>query len=644
MKKLLILLACLTPLLTWSIDPPNWIALTKGGIINGNLCVEADSDGNAYIVSGFDPNSEHYVFGNDQQVDANLSKYGDGYTNLLITKYDQQGHIQWSVPIEGKQTVYAWSSHFGKDGCLYVGGNFRYDAIFHSTDGDSVKVNYQTMPSYPRQFHRFFIAKYSKDGKLLWIRTGNSHDNMGCFGIKTDDLGNAYAWIYSPSNTMSIGDFSVFPSSNSDHYIERHYATIVKYTRTGDEDWLFLSGDYFDPIDFWIDEENRVRVLGNVGASKMYAHTTAGASFSLKYDIERKEILELTLNDKGEIVSNKYVIEDLQTGYARSMTYTKDGYVFGFVSGQFENRKKGIAIANDSLFDQTRESDLFFIAINDKGKVRWMHHVGGTTHDKTTDMLPLKNGRVLIAARLTQNPCVYDRNNKVIQKLNNDDAKGYHLFDLDRKGKIKSISSVGNEHYRGFEGGLHLAGNEEHLYLSTNYSAPCSVFGKKLSPENDSLTHQFTSATESALIHLENLNPTDVTLYHSGSVQINVDELNQRMIKAKKALNQTISSVVERVDSSFLKTMVRDNEVFVFPNPVSGQDAKVTVRLNLHSVSAIKMELYNLKGEQMQKMQFGNQSGMQDLTFLFKSGLTPGLYLLRIFIGDELITQKIVVN
>jgi hypothetical protein len=130
MKKFLLLILCLIQLQCWSIEPSNWIALSKGGVINANLCVEADLEGNAYLVSGFDPQSEHFIYGNNQKIDANLRKYGSGYTNLLISKYNKEGRVLWSVPIEGKETVYSWQSHFGKVGCFYVGGNFRYDAAF----------------------------------------------------------------------------------------------------------------------------------------------------------------------------------------------------------------------------------------------------------------------------------------------------------------------------------------------------------------------------------------------------------------------------------------------------------------------------------------------------------------------------------
>jgi hypothetical protein len=644
MKKFLLLIICLIQLQCWSIEPSNWIALSKGGVINANLCVEADLEGNAYLVSGFDPQSEHFIYGNNQKIDANLRKYGSGYTNLLISKYNKEGRVLWSVPIEGKETVYSWQSHFGKDGCFYVGGNFRYDAVFHSTDGDSVQINYQTMPSYPRQFYRFFLAKYSADGKLLWVKTGNSHDNMACFGIKTDNLGNVYAWIYTPSHTMSIGQFSIFPSGNANSYIERNYCTIVKYNADGDEDWLFLSGDYFDPFGFWIDDENQLRILGNVGASKVYAYSTNGAEFSLDYDPDRKEILEFVVNEKGKLLSSNYILDDLKTGYARSFVHTDNGYVFSFVSGQFQNRKKGIAIANDSLYDQHREADLYLIAINSEGKVRWKQHMGGELHNKATDMLALKNGRLLVAARLTQHPKLYGKNNKVIKSLNDDSYKSLHLFVFDKKGRLEMHSLLGNEAYRGFEGVASLSGNDNHLVIGTNYSAPTTVFGKKLEPQVDTAEFRKKIISESALIHLNGIRPVDVQLFQESSIQINIDELNQQFRKTKKNLVDAIKPEIQKVDAPLTSFIPRDNEVFVFPNPVSSKSRQITVRLNLNKSSNISIELFGPNGEQIQATEYGVQSGSVDLQYLIEKSLIPGIYFLRIFIDGEIVVQKIVIT
>lgn len=644
MKRFLFLLIGLVHCDCWAVEQPNWIALAKGGILNTNLCVEADPEGNAYVVSGFDPRSEHFIYGNNQKIKTNLRKHGTGYTNLLISKYDTKGHVLWSVPIEGKQTVYSWSSHFGKDGCLYVGGNFDYDATFHSIDGDSVKINYQTMPSYPRKFYRFFLAKYSSDGKLLWVKTGNSHDNMGCFSIKTDGLGNVYAWVYSPSNTMSIGEFSVVPSSSSDHYINRHYCTIIKYNAQGDEDWLFLSGDYFDPFGFWIDDENQIRILGNVGATKIYAHSTTGSEFYLEYDEERKEILQFVLNEKGEIISNDYLVKNLKTGYAKSFVHTKGGYVFSFVSGQFQNRKKGIAIANDSLYDVYNEPDLFLVAVNTDGKVKWMHHIGGSHNDKSTDMLALENGRLLVAARLAQYPALYDKQNNVVKSLNDDSYRSLHLFVFDKKGSLEKHCLLGNEGYQGFEGRVSLSGNENHLLIGTNYSAPTTVFGKLLKPLVDSLNYPNQTISESALMHFNSLSPIDVQLYNSSSIQIDLDELNQQFRKAQKNVIAAVKTEVQKVDFALNNFIPRDNKVFVFPNPLGSANPQITVRLNLKTTSSIKIELLGPSGEQIQTAQFGEQSGSVDLPYLIKGNLPPGVYFLKILIGEDLVVQKIVVT
>jgi thiol-disulfide isomerase/thioredoxin len=83
-----------------------------------------------------------------------------------------------------------------------------------------------------------------------------------------------------------------------------------------------------------------------------------------------------------------------------------------------------------------------------------------------------------------------------------------------------------------------------------------------------------------------------------------------------------------------------EESIEVFPNPVVNSS---TIRFNLHQSSDVTVELYNSAGKLVRELANGYlQAGANDVT-LSASGLTNGVYFIKINAGDQTITRKIAV-
>jgi hypothetical protein len=79
--------------------------------------------------------------------------------------------------------------------------------------------------------------------------------------------------------------------------------------------------------------------------------------------------------------------------------------------------------------------------------------------------------------------------------------------------------------------------------------------------------------------------------------------------------------------------------VSIFPNPVND---KLTVSIDSRKESLVKVEMYNISGSILKTFKTGElQNGKQ--VFSIETGkLKPGIYFLRLQIGNDLLTRKVV--
>ena len=182
--------------------------------------LKVDTDGNV-IVAGYITGHDTYNFGNGITISAG----GSGDENLVIAKYDADGNALWANTITNATK------------------NSRYNAIAIDNDNNIYAVGYivpwftnnpfwlsDTISVVGKGMQTIIIAKYSKDGILLWAKTAKENYYISTYNdISIDPVGDIFAvgqLIYS----MGFGNGVVLDNASTG-------VLLVKYTQEGEAQW-----------------------------------------------------------------------------------------------------------------------------------------------------------------------------------------------------------------------------------------------------------------------------------------------------------------------------------------------------------------------------------------------------------------------
>jgi hypothetical protein len=175
----------------------------KAGGTGGDVghAVASDASGNAYITGEFEKSS---TFGG-------VTISGHGYPNdVFVAKYNSSGSLLW-VKKGG-----SWESDKGR-GITAYGGNVFVTGFFQNTaDFDGKYISSAGGKD-------IFFAKYDGNGVLQWLkRMGGSGSDEG-LAITADNLGNIYVTGYF-SGTANFSGVSISSSGTHDIFIAKYTA------------------------------------------------------------------------------------------------------------------------------------------------------------------------------------------------------------------------------------------------------------------------------------------------------------------------------------------------------------------------------------------------------------------------------------
>lgn len=152
-----------------------WIREGKSVSQVSTRAIAEDGSGNSYITGYFGSSTANTV-----KFDT-LTLTSLGQRDIFLVKYDSLGNVKWGVNMGGNN-----SSEEGKDvavdgaGNIYVAGMFVDTAYF----GSERVIGYGGSD--------IFVAKYSPDGKIVWVKSaGGPKDDIG-YGIACDHSGNIF--------------------------------------------------------------------------------------------------------------------------------------------------------------------------------------------------------------------------------------------------------------------------------------------------------------------------------------------------------------------------------------------------------------------------------------------------------------------
>jgi hypothetical protein len=387
MKPLLCLLALISTL--HASEPPTceWVFSGGGSGHDKTRAVTTDRVGNVFLASECVGDA---MFGDQQHKTA-------GEMDMCLTKLDAAGKPLWVRGFGGSKTDRAYGVITDAAGNAYVTGHFE------STDA---MANGEKLPNAGN--FDAFTAKFTPDGKLLWVRVKGGEGSDYGHGIAIDSKGHVVItgaiggqffctkydaegreiWHRAPSGKVSGSGHGIAMDGKDHIYLggsasgmgafgkiviesKTSAALVLKLTPEGEGEWVNLIPGTTSAIyhEIACDSQGRVWGAGMFKGSVKIAGQTFQGGTEKDYDG-----LIVHLDAAGQVQWARH-LHGPGTDYCLGVV--TDDHGTAFVCGDFN---QDTVLAGHTL--TTRGSgDIFLAAFDLKGGLLWVQKAGGKQND-----------------------------------------------------------------------------------------------------------------------------------------------------------------------------------------------------------------------------------------------------------------------
>lgn len=378
----------------------DWAYEASGVGLDAGRAVCTDLDGNVIIVGSFAGNA---TFG-----DTTLNGFGD--PDGFVGKFTSNGEQLWMRLISGPSEDLARGVTTDHLGNIFVTGHFTDSAYFSITATDTIK-----MVSAGKQ--DVFIAKYTPDGTIIWVRNA---------GGSEDDTGTDIAWhqdgkllisggfegraTFANVSMLSIGLSDAFllamDGDGGSLWVKRgggpahDVAASVAFDKVSGH--IYIAGDFFETALFG------TTTLQATGSSDMFL-----AKYNLQGDL-------LWANTNGS------------TNLDVASTVGCDWQGNVFVAGHYQ----GVTQFGDVFSASLGYNDVFVAKFNGDGALQWLRSMGGTDLETCQGMAVDWDGTTYITG-------MFDT--RLISSQDTLEGNGYDIFIacLEPSGHTRYLKSAG---------------------------------------------------------------------------------------------------------------------------------------------------------------------------------------------------------
>jgi hypothetical protein len=316
-----------------------WVRTGGGDWGDYGHALTCDDAGNVYVTG------EIEVTVTFPGSDITLKSWGKN--DIFVIKYTTEGELLWAQRAGGRESDKGEGVAVSND-AVYVTGYFRDTSSFNNEGAiKMISAGSKDM----------FLAKYSLEGQLLWVRRGGGlHEDEGT-GITIDNEG----YIYVTGFVVSEGDFSGVPVKTKGGYD----AFLAKYDSNGNLIWVKTVGSYRTDKGMAVKagKDGRIYLTGSFKERL----TVGSSTITSKGDAD---IFVACFTKDGEGVWAKRAGGELfDTGLGIDTDEDSNVYITGFFAYEADFNEKRLT-APDS-------ADVFVAKYNSNGDFQWVLHVEG---------------------------------------------------------------------------------------------------------------------------------------------------------------------------------------------------------------------------------------------------------------------------
>jgi hypothetical protein len=641
-----------------------WLAQQKGAKSVRVSQLKADKNGNALVISGIDQKEGGVIQTNGPSIIVEGNDTLLGYPNMHISQYNKQGGINWHLTIKSKNAVYANCLEIDSENNYYIGGNYKHDALFSSTKGKGKYIPFDMMESYKYSLHRFFIAKYSYEGELLWVKTGLSWDNAFCKKIICDNKGNAYTWVYTPTHTLVFDDI-LFEQKRNEYFVNRHLLVLAKINSTGEIEWITRSGDELGAGDIWFTDKGNICVQAGV---------TRHWYFFLYLDGTRTEIKEMEkdANYKDHFV-NEYILSS-KTGKLIDRREVKKPNIKGNHGRAFASKVEDFRIVTPfynvggalNSFEiegkkfsthGRNENIKVLCKLKKNGEIDWYICIWSDGGSGFLDIEPMADG--------TYNVLIYVQGKSTITHSSGDSIEypfyknlNYdYLLKLDKDGRVLDRKRVGCQgRAYSSEGGRLSSPDGKALYLSNNITYSGKYLGQVLEPNQRDPNYPSSGGYMMGYVCLNPFSKDSIEMFETDSSEYTLFASTEIKDTNKNEIiyySYADSSSTEKNDSVFSTkdTLALEIDprieilkgVSIYPNPVKSENPNFYISFNYSRNSQAIIEVLSKKGATVYKNAYDITIGQNVINLTPPRNLSPGVYLIRVNIDGQIVVKRLVI-
>lgn len=173
-----------------------WVRTFDGEPGSRDNGIAVDDEDNVYVVGGFKgpANFEGTIL------------TSNGSQDIFVTKYLNDGTFDFAIAVHDSLNARADQICYGKDGHMYVTGEFRTEVLFGTDD-----LNNYGAPGDKD----IFVAKMTKEGEWIWAtKAGSKQSGDRGIGIDANDQGNIFV-CGQYRGDAKFGDLEVSAGSDS---------------------------------------------------------------------------------------------------------------------------------------------------------------------------------------------------------------------------------------------------------------------------------------------------------------------------------------------------------------------------------------------------------------------------------------------
>jgi len=359
-----------------------WAARQSGDGNDYGRGVSTDRFGNVYLTGYYDAALNLYNHDNTTTHAPLTSDNSDSF----LAKYDKDGTVEWAARQAGGRDDHGYGVSTDRSGNVYLTGHYG------GNGGDLKLYNHDNTTTHPPLTsegadYDSFLAKYDKDGTVVWAAQQSGDGNDRGYGISADRSGNVYL-----TGNYGGGNDGVLNLYNHDNTTTRAPLTsegnfdsfLAKYDKNGTVEWAAQqSGDGNDRgYGISADRSGNVYLTGYYGSGVLNLYNHDNTLHPTPLTIEGNFDSFLAKYDKNGNVEWAARQSGGETDFGHGVSTDRSGnvYLTGYYGsvGDLELYDQGSNVAHTPTLTNEGNYNNSFLAKYDKnGNVEWAARQAG---------------------------------------------------------------------------------------------------------------------------------------------------------------------------------------------------------------------------------------------------------------------------